>query len=155
MSAAAAIAALRAAYPRADFPDRSVELYARMLARYDDDELQAAVERLIRRSTFLPSIAEIGRDIAEAKCGLPTPPQAWDIVLSGALRDAPEAVRESARSCGGRWSIVHSEHPETVRAQFVRDYTSRREQAIQEASGSAAVVLQLPPAGEDRQLDQG
>lgn len=144
---AMAVAVLRDAYPRQDFPDASVSLYARMLADLDGAAVADAVKRLIRRSTFLPSIAEIRSEAAEAACGLPTGAEAWSMVVGDYPRDElPDPVRQSLDAMGGRWSVVHSERPETLRAQFLRDYHERRSITILRASGAAAVPALAPPS---------
>ena len=67
---AASIAVLRLAYPRQDFPDAAVAFYVRQLVDLPPAEVEAAVDRLTKRSTWLPSIAEIRAECAEASCGL-------------------------------------------------------------------------------------
>jgi hypothetical protein len=138
---AASVAVLRDAYPRQEFPDRSVRLYVRMLSDLDPTSLVAAVERLINRQAFLPAISEIRMEVAEAECGLPTPAEAWSLVTSldnEYARDSlPNVVRLSLDAMGGRWSIVRSEKPETVRAQFMRDYEQRRARQLLVHSGAA------------------
>lgn len=147
MSALAAIAILRDAYPRADFPDRTVELYARMLADQPDDEVTAAVQRLIRRSSFLPSIAEIRSEVAEARLELPSTAEALEILERGSLKQAAAEIQASARTVGGRYALMNAENPTTVRAQFRRDYEDRRARAIAEVAGYA-VPHAIPPAVE-------
>lgn len=136
MQLAAGIAALTLAYPRASFPEGSVQLYARMLADLAESEVAEAIERLIRRSTFLPTIAEIRTEVIDARLGLPTAEEAWEIVTRGSVKDAPEELRIALESAGGRWSVMHAENPEVVRAQFTKDYASRRNRSIQIASGA-------------------
>jgi hypothetical protein len=132
---ASAIAVLRDAYPRADFPDASVQLYGRMLAAHPGEEVAEAVKRLVLRSTFLPSIAEIVEEIAEARLGLPSAAEALEILEHGSLKEAPAEVRASAKAIGGRYSYATSENPTAIRAQFRRDYEERRAQAIAQAGG--------------------
>lgn len=134
---AAAVAALRVAYPRQDFPDDTVRLYVRMLADLDPGEVTAAVERLIRRSTFVPAIAEIRLEVAESACNLPSVAEAWSMVTDGvSVYDLPEPVRESLAASGGRFTVMNSERPSVVRAQFCADYESRRARAILAAAGA-------------------
>lgn len=144
MSLAIAIGALRDAYPTTEFPDRTVALYARMLADMDEAAVTRAVKRLIQGSRFLPKIAEIREAVAEEQLALPTPEEAWDIALRGSLRDAPPEVRAAVEASGGRWRILHSDSLEAVRAQFHRDYTGRRATAIETLAG-ARVPTALPP----------
>jgi hypothetical protein len=126
-----AVSVLRDAYPRADFPDRSVVLYASMLADLDDLLVVEATRRLVRRSTFLPSIAEIRREVAEAVLGLPTATEAWAIVNEPASAgNLPTLVQASLNALGGRWALRMSERPEIFMTNFVKDYGSRREHAL-------------------------
>jgi hypothetical protein len=143
MTTAASVAALRDAYPRQDFPDRSVSLYVRMLRDIEGGDLAAAVTRLIRRSPFLPSIAEIRMEVAEARTQLPTAAEAWSMVtqmpnLNERANNLPNVVRQSLDAMGGSWSIRRSERPETLRAQFMRDYEQRRHAKILAVAGASA-----------------
>jgi hypothetical protein len=146
-SAAPAIAILRAAFPGKDFPDKTVELYGRMLADLDPGAVTRAVERLINGSDFLPTIHAIRQEVAEEELGLPTPEEAWDIALSGHLRQAPPEVRNACDSVGGRWALLHSDSPSVVRAQFLKSYGERRRNAIAEFTG-AKTPLGLPAMPE-------
>lgn len=136
--AAAAIAVLRAAYPRQSFPDESVAFYARKLADLPGPELVAAVDRITNRSSFLPSVAEIRLEVAEAVLGLPDVTEAWEIALSGSLRDAPACVRAATEFVGGRYALLRTNRPEVVRAQFREQYTRLRERALLEEAGAVA-----------------
>lgn len=137
---AMAVAALRVAYPRQDFPDDSVRLYVRMLADLDAAAVSRAVERLIRRSTFLPSVAEIRLETGEEICPLPTAAEAWTLATTkpSDRPELPSEVREAIAAMGGTYTIMHSERPETLRAQFLRDYEQRRQTAMLEAVGARA-----------------
>lgn len=143
-SMAPAIAILRDAYPRADFPDRTVRLYAALLADLDDDAVAQAVKRLVLGSEFLPSIAEIRREVAEAQLRLPTVEEAWDWAVRGGLREAPPELRAAVDAVGGHYRIRTTENPETLRSQFMRDYAARRRRALELFTGAA--VPSLPPA---------
>lgn len=155
MSLPRCVAALRAAYPRADFPEDTIRLYAAMLSDLDPMSLLAATNRLIRKSTFLPSIAEIRREVAEEALALPSPEAAWEILLTGSLREAPPELQAAARACGGRYAVMQSENPAVIRSQFTRDYTARREQALLVEAGARLPNAQLPPAVADRSIIEG
>jgi hypothetical protein len=133
---AAAIAILRDAYPRQPFPDASVAFYARKLADLDAVELAGAVDRITNRSTFLPSVAEIRSEVAEARLGLPTTAEAWETAESGSLRTAPEPLRRAVEIVGGRWAIRHSDNPTAVRAQFRQAYEDLRQEAVLREAGA-------------------
>lgn len=137
-STAAAVAILRDAYPRQEFPDASVRLYVRMLDDLPGDEIERAVVRLIRRSRFLPSVAEIREEVAEARCSLPTPAEAWSLATDAvtSFADMPEELRDSIRAVGGRFTILHGDNPATIRAQFMRDYEQRRQTALTRTAGA-------------------
>lgn len=137
---AAAIAALRPAYPRQDFPNDSVAMYARMLGDFDSTEVGEAIKRIVRRSEWLPSIAEIRREVVEARLQLPSAAEAWSMVLNVATvnwLDVPEIVRDSITVFGGRQAILQSEKATWTRAQFLRDYADRRAATVEEAAGAS------------------
>lgn len=125
---AGSVAILSAAYPRQAFPTDSVRLYVRMLADLNPDALAAAVARLIRRSTWLPSIAEIRLEVAEATLALPSVGEAWEQALIG--RGMHDLVKRSYLAAGGAWAFRTSEKPEILRAQFAKDYEARRADAL-------------------------
>jgi hypothetical protein len=85
--------------------------------------------------------------VAEETLGLPSPEEAWDIALSGSLRAAPPEVQAAAESVGGRFTILHSDNPTTVRAQFLRSYGERRRNTLSEFMG-ARTPLGLPKMSE-------
>lgn len=137
-----AVAILRDAYPRADFPERTAVLYGSMLADMDDGQVVAAVHRLVRRSTFLPTIAEIRREVVESMLCLPSPQEAWEMVnrpeTEGHL---PTTVLATLQALGGRYTIRVSDQPSVIRAQFLRDYEARREAAMTAAVGADPAAL--------------
>jgi hypothetical protein len=147
MSCAAAIAILRAAFPRSDFPDKTVELYGRLLDDLDPAAVGRAVERLIYGSDFLPTIHAIRREVAEETLGLPRLEEGWDIALRGSLLTAAPELRAAVDAVGGRWALMHSDNPTTVRAQFLKSYGERRRNTIEEFTG-AKTSLGLPRATE-------
>lgn len=134
-----AVAILRAAYPGQDFPDDSVRLYVRMLAGEPEADVVRAVERLIRRSPWLPKVADILREVAEERLQLPSAEEAWSLIVDLEAPPLPKAVRDAMSAAGGRWTIMHSENPTATRAQFVKDYTARRERRVLEQMGAAPV----------------
>lgn len=125
---AGAVAILGAAYPRQAFPTDSVRLYIRLLADLNPDALADAVARLIRRSTWLPSIAEIRYEVAEATLALPSVGEAWEQALIG--RGMHDLVKRSYLASGGAWAFRTSERPEILRTQFAKDYEARRADAL-------------------------
>lgn len=137
------VAFLRAAYPRQDFPDDTVRVYVSMLADMPASEVAYAIERLTKRSTWLPSVAEIRVEVATAMVGLPTPDQAWEIVTSRrSLHAAPE-VRAALDAIGGPSALTFSERPEFIRRAFYEEYRARLDYAIGACNGSVAPVREL------------
>jgi len=155
---ALAVSILRDAYPRADFPDRSAKLYGSMLADLDDVAVAEAVRRLVRRSQWLPTIAEIRMEVAEAKLDLPDAVTAWELVNSGRpVLALPEIVGDALVAVGGKYAIRTSEQPSILRSQFMKDYESRRSLALRRAVGAVAVsptlaALPVSTAMEPRPL---
>lgn len=133
---ATSIATLAAAYPRADFPDETAQVYALMLSDLDPADVFAAVQRLLSGSRFLPTVAEIREQVAEARAQLPTAAEAWEIVLRGDLANAAPEIQAAARSVGGRHAIATTTNPTAVRAQFDRDYADRRRVAVLHLAGA-------------------
>jgi hypothetical protein len=140
---AAAIAVLRIAYP-GEFADETVAFYARKLADLDPAAVVEAVDRLTNRMRFRPTVADIRLEVAEAQLGLPSLTEAWQIASAGSLRDAPACVREATEFVGGRWAIITSDNPSTMRAQFRHAYERTREQALLEAA-DAVQARSIPP----------
>jgi hypothetical protein len=136
---AAAIGVLRDAYPRQDFPDRSVALYATALADLDDGELLAAVRRLIRRSAWLPSISEIREEVAEARLGLPSPDEAWALVQAETpKRSLPPEVADTLRALGGSWAIRTTTQPDRLHRDFIESYRRIRDRRVLAEQGALA-----------------
>ena len=66
---------LRAAFPREEFPDRTVALYGQQLQYLPPEAVARAVENMIRRSRFLPRISEVLTEIAELELRFLTSPK--------------------------------------------------------------------------------
>lgn len=131
---AASIAALRAAYPRQDFPDDSVTMYGTMLEDLDASAVSRAIGRLVKRSTWLPSIAEIREEIAEEMLGLPTVSEAVESLARGSHRHP--TVDRIFSALGGRWSYDQSTAPGLFRREFTKMYAEERQTAIRAAAGA-------------------
>ena len=136
---------LRAAYPRASFPPETVTLYAELLSDLPEQEVAEACRRIIRRSMYLPSVAEIRREVMEARHDWPSPGEAWEIVTSGRAFDhACEPLRDAYRAMGGSWALRTTTNIGAMRHGFERDYDQRVERRILEDMG--ARLPALPPA---------
>lgn len=129
---ATAIRKLRDGWPREEFPDATILLYADTLERLPEEHVEAAIDKLMTNSRFRPSIGEVMLRAAESALALPTPEEAWAIAERGDLKAAPEPVWEAAEYVGGRYAIVTSTSPATIRSQFRRAYESLRERAVEE-----------------------
>ncbi len=138
---------LRDAYPSKDFPDRSVRLYAQMLADLDDRLIVEAVQRIVNRTKFLPTIAEIREEVAEAVLALPFPHEAWDLVNDERMVNRlPAVVMASLKAIGGRWGLRNSDAPQFLRSQFEKDYAARRLRVLHEEMGAAVpTVAKIAP----------
>lgn len=164
MSALArAITRLRDAYPGSVFGDRAVVVYAEQLADLDEDDVEAAVIRLVNVSVHLPRISEIRRDVIEKKLALPAADEAWEMVLKNALErggvELPDVARRALKAVGGPWAVRHSENPGTLYAQFRKHYEGIREAEIRRKAEGQPITaeqlkpgrgpfIELPPAGE-------
>jgi hypothetical protein len=150
-SCAPAIAAIQVAFPGRAFPDATAELYGRLLADLDQAAVNRAVERLLKGDDFLPTIHRIRREVAEEALALPSSEEAWDMCLRGDMRRCPPEVREAMDAVGGRWAILRSDNPTTVRAQFLKSYLERRTNVVNEFIGARPPVnyrRELPPQQE-------
>lgn len=130
---AEALERIRDAYPDSPFGDRAIRVYAEQLADLDGDAVLAATRALLNTSRYIPRISEIRRTVAEDALRLPTVEEAWDMALDGNSQGI-EPVSLAMKAVGGPWSIRNTAKPETLRAQFRRDYEGRRETFIRKAA---------------------
>ncbi len=122
---ARALTNMRDAFPKQPFGDNAVRIYAEQLADLDGIDVLRAVERLLRTSRYMPTIADIRAEVVEAINPLPTPEEAWDQAVAGHTDST--LVRETIEACGGYWEIRSSTNLGTLRAQFRKDYEARRD----------------------------
>lgn len=141
------VGVLMAAY-RLDVTGETAAIYARALEPFDATEARAAVSRVIETEERFPSIARIRREIGERRAGLPSPIQAWELVV-GEQRVLPDVVREARDAIGGRWAIRTHDQPSILRAQFVKAYEELRVEAIHRATEQAAKALPAAPPGKE------
>lgn len=90
MSPKEAIAVLLAAFPRHELQDPTVRLYGQKLGDIAPSLLEATIHRVVERSKFFPSIAEL-RETAAELAGL-LPPSAEEALAVVRRADAEEAV---------------------------------------------------------------
>lgn len=141
---AEAIARLRDAWSRQEFPDRELMIYGERLGRFPADVVMQAVNDLIDTCIYRPSIGQIQLRIAERTLNLPTAEEAWEIAERGALSHAPEAVQRAAEYVGGRYAILYSDSVSTVRAQFRQAYKGYRETEMLDFTTGGRPELTVP-----------
>lgn len=131
------VAVLAAAYPRQAMGQASIRAYASMLGDLDYPETDAAVRRIICSSKWLPSIAEVRAEVAEAACGLEPGEMAWGEVQRaigrwGAARTPEWSTPELAAAVGdiGWRNICHDTNVASTRARLIEAYRARRERAL-------------------------
>lgn len=135
---------LKAAFPRAQFPPETIEVYVRELNDLADEEVLAAVRRIARRAMYLPSIGEIRREVAEARFAFPSASDAWHAVISGRVSELNcPPLTAAYDSLGGSWAVKTSTSLGPMRHAFERDYDARVERIILAEMGARP----LPPAG--------
>lgn len=79
------VALVRAAFPRERVEQETYKLYARFLLDLEYQPARAAVTRLLCRSRFFPSIAELRAEVAEVALGLPGELEAFRLAEAHAL----------------------------------------------------------------------
>lgn len=157
--AARAVAVLQAAFPAARWSEATVAVYESLLSDLDAELVTRAIERIIRSSKFLPTVAEVRDAAAElafgpGRSGL----EAWAEVGLAIRRvgsygsptfDDP-LVAECVRVLGWR-TLCHGGSPEGVdRARFVELYQELlRRQRLQDVSEPGRI---LPPAEAEQKL---
>lgn len=121
---------LAAYYPNIALSTETVVMYSQHLMRWPYDTAQYAITRLVEKSKFFPSVAEILQAIQHLENHLPGAAKAW------------EEVTQQIRACGtwktpawsapiiqravqtlGWYNLCISEHPSTDRAHFLKIYT--------------------------------
>lgn len=145
---AEALELLRAAYVQHPFTDMSARVYAQQLSDLDPRMVLSATRRLLNTSVYRPTIADIRREVAEEALGLPSAEEAWDMAVAGNSQ-GNEVVRASLKACGGPWMIRNSTSPETLRAQFRKDYEGRRAAFVKKAAVGAPLTPEILKAARE------
>lgn len=144
---ALALGALRDAFPRQEFPPASVAMYARQLRDLPGDMVLGAVERLIRRTAWLPSIAEIRREVADDEIDVPPAEVVWvamssDDPLTRRAAVANNAAAQAALVAIGSWAgIRYSERPEQTRRMFIETYRAHAEATLRDLAEKTRTTL--------------
>lgn len=145
MTLAESLTVLAASYPRQAMPDVTVRAYMSALSDLPPAGVARAIERLIKRSEWLPSIAEIRREYAEALCGLPAATEAWEAIQTvQGRRDAPHAVRRALSAVASPYELRTADRPLQLRRAFIDTYVELREQEVRQVSESGQLLLPPP-----------
>lgn len=150
-----------ALFPNCKLTGESLALYARSLDMYPLAVLQTAIEYVIRKSKFFPTVAELCETadavVAQVKNGeKPTAGEAWEEVMTNARRigtygkweySCPEveaAVKRFGKNelCSLEMSAVN-----TARAQFMRIYDSVLNRNTQKTA-FIQIFTRLPKAAQ-------
>jgi len=158
--AAKLVGALLSVYPQAQFGQASAGMYERLLADLDFDVATRAVDRLVKSSKWLPTVAEIRAAATDVQHGpRRLGVEAWGDVAAavrsvGAYRPAPRfpdpLVTECVRLMGWR-NLCLGSNDVADRARFVELYDGLQERARVDVVVGAA----LPPAATVLQLAGG
>jgi len=171
-------ALLHANWPREEYTAHTVQLYERCLGDIDDEVLEAATLQCIASKTFFPRVAEIREaayDIICQRDELPTPYEAWGMVLRWIrlprtiMRDGkrwgkaplPEIVQAALDGIGGVDLVRFSDNITADRARFVQAYEGlverrrKRVQTLPQVRELAARIAQRIEGGEQPRLEAG
>lgn len=146
--ALALVGTLAAAY-RLDLGAETATLYAAQLEPFDAHETADAIQALISVEERFPSIARIRREIGDRRAMLPSPIEAWQLVVQGAA-PLPQPVREARDAIGGPWAIRTHDQPSILRAQFIKAYEEIRAHTVIQATEDAA--RGLPPGTTRKEI---
>lgn len=144
---------LAAAYPRACIDAATSEIYETMLADLTYEAASAAVGRLVRKSTFLPSIAEIREEAATLELGDVKPgAEAWGEVLRairkvgsyGNPHFADEITAACVRMLGWRNLCLEGHNDAADRARFIELYNELAKRERTEVVAGAKALLPGP-----------
>lgn len=128
------MAYMASAYPYINLSKETVAVYADLLADLDCETTRRAVRRLTALEERFPSPASVRKEVARLSGAFP--PDATDAlneVLEQMTRSARQIdlepwshpiVSEVVQSLGGLYRFRMSEQPDTLRAHFLRLYTS-------------------------------
>lgn len=149
--AAELVAMLLQAYPQAQFGPASSALYERELADLDESLALAAVQRLVRTSKWLPTVAEVRAAAVDVQQGpRRLGAEAWGDVLeairrTGAYRPAPRFADPKTAECVrllGWLALCRGSNEAADRARFIELYDGLQERARADVVAGRA----LPPA---------
>lgn len=144
------LAKLRAAFPRTEVGERTIEVYVAALVDIPADLAAAAVDALVRSARYFPTIAEVRLKCAELTLAALTPHAAFE----QASHTRPEAGRhplvQRARQMVGD-DFDWRESPRGVlRKSFLEAYA----ECVQAATQSFVERLALDAPTERKELDR-
>lgn len=138
-------------------------MYGRMLKDIPLDVVTAAVYGLIKRSRFMPSIADITEECAEISLRLPREAEAlaqlearmaWGREREGEPPEIHPLVRTALEHVGGYHAFRSTDNPAVVRGQFLKLYRDLRGSTIRDYQTAPAPQLEqaFPLLSPNRQV---
>lgn len=154
---------LKASYPKQQLAPDTLEVYATMLADLQREDVEGAIRRLVCKSKWFPTVAEIRSEVAEvAVSHLPEPEVAWGEVWQAIGRwgmnrrpefSSPEV--EAAVDAIGWRTICLDENVMSSRARFIDAYRVFRERKVERAQlGEHALERPALSGGKSLPLGQ-
>lgn len=155
---AQALAVLTAGYQR-EMTDATIALYVQHLDDIDDRVLSKAVDELLVRSKFFPSIADIRERCALVVLGDTLPPdvsvawgEVWKAVTSEGRFYRPQwshpMIGLALEEVGGYYEVCMSSFPDQLRSRFVKAFVRMRDETIRNVAVSRWIDDGTPKALE-------
>ena len=152
-----AVQELADTYPSKNVTASTIRIYVDDLSDLPEPLVVAAIARLRKTNTFMPTIAEIRNLVVEAACGLPSESEAWQQVREAMRTHVPgqgpwtchplvlEAVKEV-----GTWELRNDDSGRAADL-FRRTYRAKRASLIAHMQSGILPLPTLPP-GDDTVL---
>lgn len=157
------LSVLAAAYPNFKMQKATIDVYAKLLAEYDADELATAAEQAVADSEFFPTVAKIREKLFAARkssTAVPDWTQAWENVRYAIRRYGFEEgmrldlhifadphIETAVRRVGWRDICMCDEDQlNTLRAQFRDIYNAmiqRMDQEVRQLPQTSQVIRNL------------
>jgi hypothetical protein len=152
---AALLSVLNTAYPKHDLSEETIALYEQMLSDLDANAAMAAVQRIVTRAQWFPSIAEI-REEATRDPNARRGSEAWADVIKAIARTGmnglpsfDDPVVDSAVQCMGWRALCLSENTPSDRMRFAEIYDAQTKRK-QEVRQLGSVAPPPKPLGEQK-----
>jgi hypothetical protein len=162
---------LNEAYPNVKWKvtPELISLWQDIIGKYELPLLLAATKKHIAESPYMPTIADIVKQVRSLVClGQPTAADAWGIVSDNIRKYGPYNVKAGVDALPvmvrrvvdqiGYMSICMDEKPDVIRAQFMRMYQEtldRDAEMLLLPDGVLPVVRQIAANVERRQIASG